>query len=42
MLAWLTLVNSKPNHYDYGNTVQYQNNSIYVNNQDVGTAEQAS
>ncbi|QDV20880.1 hypothetical protein Pan153_55590 [Gimesia panareensis] len=40
MLAWLTLVNSKPDYYDYGNTVQYQNNSVYVNNQDMGTAEQ--
>jgi hypothetical protein len=29
-----------PIDYDYGNTVTYQDNSVYVNGQDVGTAEQ--
>ena len=31
---------SQPFYYDYGNTVTYQNNDVYVNGQDVGTAEQ--
>ncbi|MAX35214.1 MAG: protocadherin [Gimesia sp.] len=38
MMAWLTLANSQPLYYDYGNNVVYQDNSVYVNNQDVGTA----
>lgn len=29
-----------PVDYDYGNTVTYQDNSVYVNGQDVGTPEQ--
>jgi hypothetical protein len=29
-----------PVYYDYGNTVVYQDNSVYVNNQDVGTPQQ--
>ncbi len=40
MMAWLTLANSQPVYYDYGNNVVYQDNSVYVNNQDVGTAEE--
>lgn len=40
MMAWLTLADSQPVYYDYGNNVVYQDNSVYVNNQDVGTAEE--
>lgn len=40
MMAWLTLANAQPIYYDYGNNVVYQDNSVYVNNQDMGTAEQ--
>ncbi|WP_339734778.1 hypothetical protein [uncultured Gimesia sp.] len=40
MMAWLTLADTQPVYYDYGNNVVYQDNSVYVNNQDVGTAEQ--
>lgn len=40
MMAWLTLANSQPLYYDYGNNVVYQDNSVYVNNQDVGSAEE--
>jgi len=29
-----------PIYYDYGNTVTYENNYVYVNGQEVGTAEQ--
>mgnify|MGYP007059397979 FL=1 len=29
-----------PVYYDYGNTVTYQDNGVYVNGQDVGTTEQ--
>jgi hypothetical protein len=29
-----------PVYYDYGNTVVYQNNNVYVNGSDAGTAEQ--
>lgn len=31
---------SEPEDYDYGNTVVYNDNSVYVNGQDVGTAQQ--
>ena len=31
---------STPVYYDYGNNVTYQDNSVYVNGQDVGTTEQ--
>src|SRR5262245_9163234 len=31
---------SDPTDYDYGSTVVYQNNNVYVNGQDVGTAQQ--
>lgn len=40
MMAWLTLADTQPIYYDYGNNVVYQDNSVYVNNQDVGTAEE--
>ena len=40
MMAWLTLVDTQPIYYDYGNNVIYQDNSVYVNNQDVGSAEE--
>ena len=29
-----------PVYYDYGNTIVYQNNNVYVNGADVGTSEQ--
>lgn len=40
MMAWLTLADTQPVYYDYGNNVVYQDNSVYVNNQDAGTAEE--
>ncbi len=32
--------NAQPVYYDYGNNVTYQDNSVYVNGSDVGTADQ--
>ena len=29
-----------PMYYDYGNTVTYQNNSVYMNGQDLGTSDE--
>jgi hypothetical protein len=31
---------TEPMYYDYGNTVTYQDNSVYMNGQDMGTADQ--
>jgi len=38
--AWMSYYPSTPVYYDYGNDVTYQDNSVYVNGQDVGTSEQ--
>jgi hypothetical protein len=35
-----TLPDDEPIYYDYGNTVVYQNDDVYVNGQDVGTADE--
>lgn len=40
MMNWFAWSNMQPVYYDYGNNVVYQDNSVYVNNQDVGTAEE--
>ena len=40
MMDWFAWSNMQPIYYDYGNNVVYQDNSVYVNNQDVGTAEE--
>jgi hypothetical protein len=37
---WFDLTDDEPYYYDYGNTVVYQDDNVYVNNQDAGTAEQ--
>jgi len=40
MGLWFALAATQPVYYDYGTNVVYDNNNVYVNNQDVGTAEQ--
>lgn len=37
---WFGYGDQEPVYYDYGNSVTYQDDSVYVNDQDVGTAEQ--
>ncbi len=37
---WLSYSSAAPVYYDYGNNVTYQDDNVYVNGQDVGTAEQ--
>lgn len=37
---WMSYYPTVPVYYDYGDNVTYQDNSVYVNGQDVGTAEQ--
>jgi len=37
---WFGYDSSNPVYYDYGNTVTYQDNSVYVNGQDMGTTDQ--
>jgi len=37
--AWCGCAASAPVYYDYGNTVTYQNNAVYVNGQDTGSSE---
>jgi uncharacterized protein (TIGR03000 family) len=39
-LATFCSIPAEPVYYDYGNTIVYQNNSVYDNGQDVGTAQQ--
>ena len=39
-LASFCSIPAEPIYYDYGNTIVYQDNSVYDNGQDVGTAEQ--
>lgn len=38
--SYFDYVNYPPVYYDYGNNVTYQDNSVYVNGQSVGTTEQ--
>jgi hypothetical protein len=38
--AWMSYYPTAPVYYDYGNTVTYQDNSVYVNGQSVGSTEQ--
>ena len=38
--AWMNYYPAAPVYYDYGNTVTYQDNSVYVNGQDAGTSQQ--
>jgi len=38
--AWLDYYPSAPVEYDYGGNVTYQDNSVYVNGQEVGSGEQ--
>lgn len=37
---WMSYYPEAPIYYDYGNNVTYQDDSVYVNGQDAGTAEQ--
>jgi hypothetical protein len=38
--AYCGYATAEPVYYDYGNNVTYQDNSVYVNGQDVGTSQQ--
>jgi hypothetical protein len=38
--AWMSYYPAQPVDYDYGNTVVYQGNNVYVNGQDAGTADE--
>jgi hypothetical protein len=38
--SWFDYGNTEPVYYDYGNNITYQDNSVYVNGQDVGTAQE--
>ena len=38
--AWCDYPVAQPVYYDYGNNVTYQDNSVYVNGQDVGTSQE--
>ncbi|QDU26883.1 hypothetical protein ETAA8_19670 [Anatilimnocola aggregata] len=38
--AYCGYADTQPVYYDYGNNVTYQDNSVFVNGQDVGTSEQ--
>ena len=40
MGGWFGYGNVQPVYYDYGNNVTYQDNSVYMNGQDMGTSEQ--
>jgi len=40
LAAWLDARGPAPVYYDYGNNIVYQDNSVYLNNQDIGTATQ--
>ena len=37
---WMSYYPVAPIYYDYGNNITYQDNSVYMNGQDVGTADQ--
>lgn len=38
--TWMNYYPDQPMYYDYGSNVVYQDNSVYVNGQDVGSAEE--
>lgn len=38
--AWLAYPAIQPTYYDYGNNVAYQDGSVYVDGEDVGTSQQ--
>jgi len=38
--SWMSYYPAEPVYYDYGSTVTYQDNNVYVNGQDVGTSQQ--
>ncbi len=38
--GWFGYGNQDPIYYDYGNNVTYQDNSVYMNGQDVGTSDE--
>ena len=38
--GWFGYGDADPIYYDYGNTVVYQDDSVYVNGQDVGTSDE--
>jgi hypothetical protein len=40
MNDWLGYGNTQPTYYDYGNNVTYQDNSVYVDGQPVGTSDE--
>ena len=40
MNNWLGYANTQPTYYDYGNNVTYQDNSVSMNGQDMGTPDQ--
>ena len=40
MDGWFGYGDEQPVYYDYGNNVTYQDNSVYMNGQDMGTSEQ--
>ncbi len=40
MNGWFGYGGAQPMYYDYGSNVTYQDNSVYVNNQNVGTSDQ--
>ena len=40
MSDWFGYGDTEPIYYDYGNNVTYQDNSVYMNGQDMGTADE--
>lgn len=38
--AWMAYPVAQPTYYDYGNNVAYQDGSVYMDGQDVGTSQQ--
>lgn len=40
MMEWLAYGDMQSMYYDYGNNVNYQDDSVYVNGQDVGTSDE--
>jgi hypothetical protein len=38
--SWMSYYPATPVYYDYGTNVTYQDNSVYIDGQDVGTAQQ--
>lgn len=40
LTPWIGFYGMQPVYYDYGNNVTYQDNSVYINGQDVGTAQE--